>query len=454
MRITGLIAACMLLSLGAAALHAEDASGSPASVGFMLGIGTETVPEDPTDPASEIVTYQKLSIQPNFSFGKLGIGLDVSVHFNLRLGSGEEGVEFYSPDWIPDDAGKTFLELYLPKVAYVSWGRKGDPLYAKLGSFTDGTLGNGFIMGNYSNTRFLPETRIFGATFDLDGSLFDFPVIGVETFVGNVARLDVVGGRVYGRPLWYSSLGMLKELQLGTTFVVDREPQMYDGDDDNDSDGDSVSVFGVDARLPMFSNPIVDMAAFGDLAFQNEGRWGSALGVGGTFVSIVPYTLQIQALNSGFMPTYFNATYDIFRSAKYAVMKEEPEDKDTTLGWLASLGLSLLGDKIVFNASFDGPFKAAPDNGGIDEYPHFRGMFTVADGFLAGFSIDAIYEKYYLGADEGFWQDLVNPEFAVIGAQLNYTTGPAVLSLLYNLRYDPATGDYIVTSSLMTTIRF
>ena len=454
MSIRGLIAACMLLSLGAAVMTAQEVSVSPTQFGFDLGIGTETVPEDPTDPASEVVTFQKLSLQPNFSFGKFGVGLDISVHFNLRFGSGEDGVEFYSPDWIPDDAGKTFWELYLPKIAYVSWGQKGDPLYAKLGSFTDGTLGNGFIMGNYANTSFLPETRIFGAALDMDGRLFDFPVVGVETFVGNIARFDVIGGRVYGRPLSYTAFGMFKELQLGTTYVVDREPQLHDGNDDNDDDGDSVAVFGADFRQALFENRTATMATFGDVAFQNEGRWGSALGVGGAFVRIVPYTLQIQALGSGFMPTYFNATYDVFRSSKYAIMKAEPENRDVEFGWLASLGLSLLGDKVFINVSADGPFKAAPDNGSINDYPHVRGVFTVADGFLAGFSVDASYEKYMLGADEGFWKDLVGPENAVIGARISYTTGPAMLSLMYNLRYDPATGGYIVTSSLMTTIRF
>jgi hypothetical protein len=68
--------------------------------------------------------------------------------------------------------------------------------------------------------------------------------------------------------------------------------------------------------------------------------------------------------------------------------------------------------------------------------------------------VDALYEKYFLGADGDFWGDLVSPENAVIGAKVSYQTGPAILSLLYNLRYDPATDDFIVTSSLMTTIRF
>jgi len=454
MRTVRFIATCMLLSLGATAFSAEEAKDSSFGFGFQLGLGTETVLSDPTDSASEMVTFQKLALQPDISFGKFGLGLDVTVHFNLKLGSGGEGVEFYLPDWIPDKAGKSFIELYLPKIAYVRWGQKGDTLYAKLGSFDDGTLGNGFIMGNYSNTRFLPETRIFGAAFDLDGKQFNFPFVGVETFVGNVALFDVIGTRVYIRPLSTTELPLLKELQVGATIAADFKPQLYDGDDTNDEDSDSVAVFGGDVRQPIIANPMVVMAAFGDVAFQNKGKWGSAVGIGGRFFSFMPYTAQIRLLGAGFMPTYFDGSYDLFRSMKFASINSTPESSDVTFGWLAKLGFSLLNNLVVFSVSADGPFSAPPDvNPGINDYPHIRGVFTLGEGLLAGFSVDALYEKYMLGADGDFWGDLISPENAVIGAKVNYRTGPAMLSLLYNLRYDPSNG-FIITSSLMSSIRF
>ena len=80
-------------------------------------------------------------------------------------------------------------------------------------------------------------------------------------------------------------------------------------------------------------------------------------------------------------------------------------------------------------------------------------MASVGEGFLGGFSFDASYEKYFLGRDDGFFQDLVSPYDAVITAQINYHTGAAVLSLLYNLKYTGA-GEYEVTSSLQSSIKF
>ncbi|MFA6505112.1 MAG: hypothetical protein WCT14_03380 [Treponemataceae bacterium] len=453
MRTIRLIAACMLLALGATAFSAEDAKDSPFGFGFQLGLGTETLSADPTNAASSMVTFQKLALQPDISFGKFGLGLDITVHFNLKLGSGGEGVEFYQPDWIPEKAGKSFLELYLPKIAYVRWGQKGEPLFAKLGSFDDGTLGNGFIMGNYSNTRFLPTTRIFGAALDLDGKLFNFPIVGIETFVGNLARFDLIGTRIYVRPLTFTELPILKELQVGATVAADRDPQLYDGIDGNDADSDSVAVFGGDLRLPIIANSMVVMAAFGDVAFQNGGRWGSAVGVGGQFFSFMPYTAQIRLLGSGFIPTYFDGSYDLFRSLKYASITTTPSSSDPSFGWLARLGFSLINNLVIFSVTADGSFKAPPANGGINDYPHIRGVFTLGEGLLAGFSIDALYEKYFLGSTGDFWGDLVSAQNAVIGAKVNYRTGPAMLSLLYNLYYDPTSG-FIVTSSLMSSIRF
>jgi len=69
---------------------------------------------------------------------------------------------------------------------------------------------------------------------------------------------------------------------------------------------------------------------------------------------------------------YFDGSYDLFRNLKYEAIKEEASG-DVFAGWLASLGFSLLSDGIVFQASLDGPFKAAPDTGGtINDYPHLR----------------------------------------------------------------------------------
>jgi hypothetical protein len=160
------------------------------------------------------VTYQKLTVSPDIAFGKFGIGLELTLHYTFTDEAGVDPIRTEG-DWIPDPAlDQNYLDVYLPKFMYIRYGFKGDPLYAKLGSIEDGTLGNGFIMNNYDNTLFLPGQRIFGLAFDLDGALFNFPYLGLETFVGNVARFDVIGARLYARPLAGTEIPLLKNLQV------------------------------------------------------------------------------------------------------------------------------------------------------------------------------------------------------------------------------------------------
>ncbi|AEJ19636.1 hypothetical protein [Gracilinema caldarium] len=454
------IISCTFIHFGATE---ENNNQNPFGFKFELGLGTETLPIDPKAPleSTNLATYQKLSLKPDISFGKIGVGLDVTVHFNIKPGQDGSDIEVYEPDWIPEKADKTFLELYLPKFAYIRYGQKGDALFAKFGSFDDGTLGNGFIMGNYSNTRFLPETRIFGGALDIDGQFFNFPYLGIETFVGNLAKFDVVGSRLYVRPFAGTEYPLLKHLQVGATVASDTDPLRYASEAFKSAIGtaDTVTIAGLDTKLPVLNTPVVSMAAFSDLAFEPKGRWGSMAGVGGKLINMVLYGAQLRLLGPDFIPTYFDGSYDLFRHLKYAALQEDAAGS-IYAGWLASIGFSLLSDAIIFQTSLDGPFKAPPSElGSINDYPHLRGVFTIAEGLLAGFSFDALYEKYYLGAPSpvgsgNFWKDLVSQENAVIGAKFNYRTGPAIISLLYNLRYDPQSGDYVVTSSLMSAIQF
>ena len=134
--------------------------------------------------------------------------------------------EFRSEDWVPDDE-HSFFDVYLPIFRYIRYGQKGEPIFGKIGAIEDLTLGNGFIMYNYSNALFMPETRITGLAFDLDGQFFDIPIVGFETVVGNLDvlnGLDVLGARFYVRPLIYLDMPILPMLQIGMSYVIDRDP--------------------------------------------------------------------------------------------------------------------------------------------------------------------------------------------------------------------------------------
>ena len=448
----------LVLILFAPALTAQEASSDG---GFAMGLGLDLGVQTFPDELGGEKAYQRIGLVPDLSFGNFGLSLDLSFHV-APSEDPDKAFEFRRADWVPE-GDTTFLELYLPKFNYIRYGHKGDPLYVKFGSIDDGTLGNGFIMGGYSNKLFLPSEKIFGMSFDLDGMLFGFPYVGLETFAGNLANFDVVGTRLFGRPLVWGDFPIVKNLEVGLTVAADLDPAYREayftalldgvGDPiytDPENQVESVVIFGLDFIQPILSNPVVSLAGFGDLVFQPEGV-GGMLGVGGRLISFIPYAVQLRVLGENFIPVYFDATYDLYRAEKYLVASGEAT-VDSYVGWLASTGFSIMEDMISFNVLLDGPFKAIPSGdisqNSATEYPHLRAVFNVADGVLPGFFFNAYYDKKYIAS----FSDLVDREGAVIGATVNYKTGPAVVTLAYDVRYNPSTGEYDTSAKLMTSI--
>ncbi len=434
-----------LLALAAAPVVAQEPPAAAVPVfGMALGIGVASFPEG---------TFQSIRLAPDLAFGKFGIGLDVKLNYRFT-GTGSS-FEIRRADWVPAPfTFQSFLATYLPKITYLRWAEKGDPLYVKFGSIDDGTIGNGFVVGDYANTLFLPEDRHFGLSFDLDGQLFGFPLLGFESFVGNIAQLDVLAARLYVRPLLFTKIPILSQLEVGGSFATDRDPYLYA----SPGTPGSVLVVDGDLMLPILTSPVVSLAAYTDIAsITSNESWGGMVGVGGRLFSFLTWGAQLRVLGEGFLPVYFDETYDLYRAVKYdLVTSADPATIPASMGWFASIGTSFLGEKIVFRVGLDGPFipAAERDPANIAHWPHLRGVFLIAEGIVPGLSFDASYDKKLITT----FASLVNPADAAIQARLNYKTGPAVLSFVYKLRYDPllaAAGSakpWVVTSGLESTI--
>lgn len=450
-----LILAAALGLVATFAFAQEEAQATEAEqpkLGFSAGIslGTDVLPTA-SGGASE--AWTRLGFQPDIAFGKFGLGLDLSLRFKLYPTSGE-AIEVYGGDWIPDyeGNGKSFWDVYLPKFLYVRYGLKGeDPFFVKLGSIDDLSLGDGFIMSEYSNMKFMPETRIFGLDLGLDGQLLKFPYVGLELLTGNLASFDVLGGRFYARPLIDSGIPIVKGLQVGATLVADRDPYRYS----SKTGAEPIAVYGGDLFLPILSGKVFPLAAFSDLAYAEGNKTlGAMVGAGGRLLSFITYGAQLRLLEDGFIPSYFDANYDLYRDVKYDYL-QLPTDGSLYAGWYGSLGFSFLEDKLVFKASLDGPFKAIPAASSTSQadYPHAKAVLRLGEGLVGGFFADASYEKYYIGRQAAFFSDLVDPTDAVIGMALNYRTGASVLTLNYDAKWDDATSSFIVTSSLEASMK-
>lgn len=438
---------CLIVAMSMPLAFGEDAGG----LGFEAGIslGTDVL----IDAEGQPETWNSLGFQPDLAIGPFGVGFDLTMRFKL-MPNADTALAIFPGDWVPDyeGSGKTLLDLYLPKIMYVRYGQRGDPLYAKLGSIDDLTLGNGFIVGEYSNTRFLPGQRLFGLDVGVDGALFGFPYVGIELLTGNLARLDVFGGRLFARPLVSTGMPILENLQVGATMAMDRGVSNFASSETFSP----VLAYGADVFLPLLTGQAFPLAAFSELAFEPKGRTGFMVGAGGRLIGVITYAAQLRLLGAGFSPVYFDANYDLFRVQKAALMESDPTGEGMA-GWLAKAGASLFEDKLYFSVSVDGPFKATPAvaSDSSAEYPHLRGVIGMAEGVLGGFFVSGSYDKYFIGRENGFFADLVDPNDAVISAAFNYKTGAAVFTLLYNLSYNPeADKGFDVTSSLQSSIKF
>jgi hypothetical protein len=321
-------------------------------------------------------------------------------------------------------------------------------LFLKLGSFNDATLGDGFIMGDYSNTLFLPTERHFGLQADVDGTLFNFPYVGVESVFGNLAQWDVIGGRAYVRPFIKTSIPILNNLQAGVTAAVDTTPYYNTVTPGSPA---ALGAFGADVMVPLlYTKDVFSMIAFTDVATIQGKTWGSMVGVGGRIITIFTYGAQLRLLGSGFIPDYFGPSYDVMRDQQY--LATQAAGSGSTFGGLISLGTSLLGDKLIFKVTFDTPFITTETNPLLSK-PHLNGLLSLVPGVLPGFFFNFTYDKKAIAS----FGDLVSPQNAAIQGTLNFQSGPAVISFVYIITYDErqraVTGNpWTVTSGLQSSI--
>jgi len=428
---------------GSALAQTAPAPGQNPSLGFgmSLGIGVQTFNEP------QPVTYQSLSLFPDLSFGKLGVGLAITVNYNFS-GPGNS-LYLRQADWVPTSF-QNFLQIYLAKINYIRWGLKGDPLFLKLGSFDDVTLGDGFIVGGYTNMYFLPQDRHFGLEADVDGALFSFPYVGTETFAGNLALMDVLGGRFYIRPLAGTDAAVLKDMQVGATLAVDTasvNPLQSSTEPAAVAPGSPVYAYGGDIRFPLFAiKDTASMIAFTDVAAIQSQTIGGAVGVSGRLVSIFTYGAQLRLMQASFIPDYFGPLYDVSRQTYASYVSSGVTG--STFGYLVSLGTSLLGDKLVFTVTMDGPFSTTATLASLQN-PELRAVLSVAEGVVPGFFFSFSYDKQSITS----LGDLISRQNGSIAAQVSFKSGPAVISFVYQLSYMPGqTPNPIITSGLQSSV--
>lgn len=239
--------------------------------------------------------YTTVSLTPEFTFGKFGLGLRLELLFD-----NQDNFKFRTTGW--EDAS-----AIARSIRYARYGQKGNPVYIRLGSLVAATIGHGFIMWQYSNEANY-DNRKFGAVLDLD---FDY--VGIETGVSDLGNIQLYGGRLYVRPLFSLKVPILSNLEFGGTAVTDRNP---DGNKETDDD---ITEWGVDVGLPLVKSEVFKTVLYFDYAKFVDFGEGKVAGINVGFPNIAGvFDLDIRFerrwLGDQFMPSYFNTLYELERN--------------------------------------------------------------------------------------------------------------------------------------------
>jgi len=273
-----------------------------------------------------------LTLSPELKIWKIGLGLNVPILFNL------DDYSFRS-EIFKDGVG--FARL----ITYVRYGvQKRDPVYVKVGELNGTMIGFGGLVNNYTNSTSF-EKRKLGLHYDmnfkglvgLEGMYSDFDPVSTNMLVF----------RPYVRPLSFTGIPIVKSLEIGATFLSDKDQTRRPISDSTYSTysftQNGINAFGLDAGLTLLRIPFIQIDAFVNYSTLNLSKGGindsiNNLPVGDPIVpikngsgfsygvnfrfnfiaNVFSTDMRIERLNytDNFVPQFFDASYELNKDAK------------------------------------------------------------------------------------------------------------------------------------------
>lgn len=248
------------------------------------GLGMAWIDEQP---------YYVISIRPDISIGKFGLGLGINLLYDTKKG------KIRTEDW---NSGYDFLRI----LRYFRYQRKGDRLYWRIGALDNARIGHGFILNHYNNQIYYDERKI-GLILDVD-----LGYLGLESLTNNLGRFEVIGGRGYVRPLYATRIPVLKHLAFGGSYVTDIDPDSWTKSDDD------VAIWGADVEIPFIKSETLQMMFYGDHAKIQDYGSGQTIGFNtqlSTWSENFNLELNVERrfLGKEFIANYFGPFYEILR---------------------------------------------------------------------------------------------------------------------------------------------
>ena len=393
--------------------------------------------------------YIQLQAQPDFSLGKVGIGLDLVVLYNPY--ATDTGTQFLAEDGESWDSPSTWLRL----IRYVSYAQPYDPFYFRLGELDYLTIGHGSIMSGYSNY----DRR--GLQVNLRKSNNRY---GVKTVINDLGHPIIFGGRLFYRPfLRPENNNFLTRFELGGTYLTDIDPNSQEDGED------PLTALGVDAGFPLIERSTFRLDLYNDFAVLNtltkepedrsekpeellemepteqeptrrlesvpiggetatattEFAWGNAVGVGFATPK-VSFKFEYRVFGEGYIPSIFDYTYE---SAKLlSPASDMPDflaletDNERRWGFFSQL-IWKPGEHFHFFGTFEDYNTSSP-----------KLYVAVAEaGLVPRLRVQALYTKRDIGeGDEtNFFADLFNlDEKSAFRLEVGYEVYPPIETIV------------------------
>ena len=326
-------------------------------------------------------TYSKAVLQPQFSIGKLKLGLYLPIIYESNMFDPED---WYHPrgndewsfgtdqDWGSDidsimvGVEDILSDLFL-KIRFIELGEQRDKFFLKVGNLNNMNIGHGTLMRNYANDANFPSIRRVGVNmgFDLGG-------FGMETVVNDLAEPEIFGARLYFRPA-----PKMFPMAIGLAGVADIDPAgeiPVDRTDTSGTDaalavGDPIFVAAsLDLDLPIVNNDMFSIIMFGDVAgmmpYLRESitdgtstvdagfvvdalynadaaagelplnNYGIVAGLMGN-IFVADYRLEYRNYRGTFKPAFFSTNYDRVRAQYATELKSnllDPQPTEPVMG--------------------------------------------------------------------------------------------------------------------------
>ncbi len=358
--------------------------------------------------------YISMRLQPELSFGKWGVGLNIPIYFNIENG------EFRKDEYT--DAGALWR-----MIMYVRYGvKKHNPIYAKVGMLTNEFLGYGMLINNYDNSASFDKRRT-----GLSADILVKNMVGLEFMYSDfAASTNLMAIRPYVRPFGKSSIKALSQFDIGFSYVTDHDETSVEIEGvtyENQFIKDGMSAWAIDAGTYLINRKILQVSPFisyGTLNKNESPELQTYLAAAATEMSeadsihtvnygkgsgfsfgirarlnfmgnVVRADARLERLwyTDYFMPQFFDAGYTINKDAKLISLA----GIEKKAGIYGSASISVL-DMLMFSASLlipDGTNEMNPGSVQLVLHSKEIGPFIISGqyykGGLSGFSMKEIF---------------------------------------------------------------